>query len=145
MWEARGAGGGTQTQAAPGDGGEPDLGSLEAEPDGGLALHAALECIELWATEDAGVGDGPVDAALKAIDRLTEMSGRLKDYAIRAVSQGKDALGEVSMKVDFGDGELVTGRGASTDIIEASARAYLNAVNRHLNTNGDGRKRRRQP
>jgi 2-isopropylmalate synthase len=84
--------------------------------------------------EDAGVGDGPVDAALKAIDRLTETRGRLKDYALRAVSHGKDALGEVSVKVDFGDGDLVTGKGASTDIIEASAKAYLNAVNRHLNT-----------
>ena len=84
--------------------------------------------------EDAGVGDGPVDAALKAIDRLTETPGRLKDYVIRAVSQGKDALGEVSVKVDFGDGDLVTGKGASTDIIEASAKAYLNAVNRNLNS-----------
>jgi len=84
--------------------------------------------------EDAGGGDGPVDAALMAIDRLTDTRGSLKDYAIRAVSQGKDALGEVSVKVDFGDGDLVTGKGASTDIIEASARAYLNAVNRHLNT-----------
>ena len=93
--------------------------------------------------EDAGVGDGPVDAALKAIDRLTEMSGRLKDYAIRAVSQGKDALGEVSVKVNFGDGDLVTGKGASTDIIEASAKAYLNAVNRHLN-HGRGKKKPRK-
>ena len=84
--------------------------------------------------QDAGVGDGPVDAALKAIDRLTETRGRLKDYAIRAVSQGKDAMGEVSVKVDFGDGDLVSGKGASTDVIEASAKAYLNAVNRHLNT-----------
>ena len=89
------------------------------------------------------MGDGPVDAALKAIDRLTEMSGRLKDYAIRAVSQGKDALGEVSVKVNFGDGDLVTGKGASTDIIEASAKAYLNAVNRHLN-NGRGKKKPRK-
>jgi 2-isopropylmalate synthase len=82
--------------------------------------------------QDAGVGDGPVDAALKAIDRLTETRGKLLDYSLRAVSQGKDALGEVTVKVDFGDKELVTGKGASTDIIEASARAYLNAVNRFL-------------
>jgi 2-isopropylmalate synthase len=80
--------------------------------------------------QDAGIGDGPVDAALKAIDRLTRTRGKLMDYALRAVSQGKDALGEVTLKVDFGDGELVTGKGASTDVIEASARAYLNAVNR---------------
>ncbi len=82
--------------------------------------------------QDAGVGDGPVDAALKAIDRLTKTRGRLMDYSLRAVSQGKDALGEVTVKADFGDGELVTGKGASTDVIEASARAYLNAVNRFL-------------
>jgi 2-isopropylmalate synthase len=72
--------------------------------------------------QDAGTGDGPVDAALKAIDRLTKTRGRLIDYSLRAVSQGKDALGEVTIKVDFGDGELVTGKGASTDVIEASAR-----------------------
>jgi len=82
--------------------------------------------------EDAGVGDGPVDAALKAIDRLTKTHGILKDYNLRAVSQGKDALGEVVVKVDFGKGDWITGRGASTDIIVASARAYLNAVNRFL-------------
>ena len=89
-------------------------------------------------TQDAGIGDGPVDAALKAIDRLTKCKGQLHDYSLRAVSQGKDALGEVTVKVDFGDGHMVTGKGASTDIIEASARAYLNAVNRHLN-NGRAR------
>lgn len=82
--------------------------------------------------QDASIGDGPVDAALKAIDRLTNTSGKLMDYSLRAVSQGMDALGEVTLKVDFGDGELTTGKGASTDIIEASARAYLNAVNRFL-------------
>jgi 2-isopropylmalate synthase len=84
------------------------------------------------AVQDAGIGDGPVDAALKAIDRLTRTRGKLMDYALRAVSQGKDALGEVTVKVDFGGGEMVTGKGASTDVIEASARAYLNAVNRFL-------------
>ena len=88
------------------------------------------------AEQDAGIGDGPVDAALKTIDRITHTTGMLMNYALRSVSQGKDAMGEVSVKVDFGDGKLVAGRGASTDIIEASARAYLNAVNRHLDTGG---------
>ena len=82
--------------------------------------------------QDAGIGDGPVDAALKAIDRLTKTRGKLMEYALRAVSAGKDALGEVTVKVDFGDKEMMTGKGASTDVIEASARAYLNAVNRFL-------------
>lgn len=87
--------------------------------------------------QDAGIGDGPVDAALKAIDRLTQTRGRLMDYSLRAVSQGKDALGEVTVKVDFGDNKLITGKGASTDVIEASARAYLNAVNRFLSSGGE--------
>jgi len=88
--------------------------------------------------QDAGIGDGPVDAALKAIDRLTTTHGRLMEYALRAVSQGKDALGEVTVKVDFGAAKLVIGKGASTDVIEASARAYLNAVNRFL-ADGNGK------
>ncbi|MDB6024544.1 MAG: leuA [Verrucomicrobiales bacterium] len=87
---------------------------------------------EVETFEDAGIGDGPVDAALKAIDRLTRTRGKLRDYSLRSVSEGKDALGEVTVKADFGNGQLVTGKGASTDIIEASARAYLNAMNRFL-------------
>jgi 2-isopropylmalate synthase len=79
--------------------------------------------------QDSGVGDGPVDAVLNAIDAITGMKGRLQDYQLRAVTSGKDALGEVSVKVDF-DGTLVFGKGTSTDVIEASARAYINAVNR---------------
>ena len=54
------------------------------------------------------------------------------DYQLRAVTQGKDAIGEVTIKADFGKGRIVTGKGSSTDVIEASARAYLNAVNRAL-------------
>lgn len=96
--------------------------------------------------QDAGVGDGPVDAALKAIDRLTQTRGLLKDFALHSVSQGKDALGEVTVKADFGDGEIVTGKGVSTDIIEASAKAYLNAVNRFLNAEKQNiRRERRAP
>ena len=74
-------------------------------------------------------GDGPVDACYKAIDKITRTSGRLLDYAIRSVTSGKDALGEVSIKMGA-RGRVVSGRGASTDIIEASIKAYLNAVNK---------------
>src|SRR5215510_12870939 len=79
--------------------------------------------------QDSGVGDGPVDAVLNAVDAITGMKGQLRDYAIRAATSGKDAIGEVSVKVDF-DGTMVSGKGASTDVIEASARAYLSALNR---------------
>jgi 2-isopropylmalate synthase len=79
--------------------------------------------------QDSGTGDGPVEAVYSAIDAITGVKGRLMDYALRAVTQGKDAMGEVSVKVDF-DGTVVSGKGTSTDVIEASARAYLSAVNR---------------
>ena len=92
--------------------------------------HSAKKDGELQ--QDASIGDGPVDAALKAMDRIMKTRGKLMDYQLRAVSEGKDALGEVTVKVDFGDGDLVTGKAASTDVIEGSARAYLNAANRFL-------------
>lgn len=79
--------------------------------------------------QDASIGDGPVDATYQAIDRITGIPGKLIDYSIRAVTSGKDAIGEVVVKVQF-NGEIITGRGASTDVIEASAKAYLNAVNK---------------
>jgi 2-isopropylmalate synthase len=83
--------------------------------------------------QDSSPGNGAVDAAMKAIDRILNQRGHLVEYHVTAVSGGKDALGEVNLKCDFGGDRLITGKGASTDVIEASARAYLNAVNRMLN------------
>ncbi len=74
-------------------------------------------------------GDGPVDACFKAIDKITGIKGELRDYRIEAVTKGKDALGEVSLKLKAKD-KVVTARGSSTDIIEASVRAYVNALNK---------------
>ena len=129
---------------------EPTLRVLEKDSRSGVRKIALRQrrIRKAKTAEDAGIGDGPVDAALKAIDRITTTRGQLMDYALRAVSQGKDALGEVTVKGDFGNSELLVGRGASTDIIEASARAYLNAVNRFLgNSNYKGKRKRskRQP
>ena len=76
-----------------------------------------------------GMGDGPVDACFKSIDKATGQKGKLLDYRVNAVTIGKDALGEASLKVDFGH-TVVIGRGSSTDVIEASVLAYINAVNR---------------
>jgi 2-isopropylmalate synthase len=79
--------------------------------------------------QEAASGDGPVDAAYKAIDRITGITAELTDYNIQAVTQGKDALGEVTVKIR-GNGRTVVGHGASTDVIEASAKAYINAINK---------------
>ncbi len=77
----------------------------------------------------SSTGDGPVDACYKAIEKLTKIKAKLLDYRIEAVTSGKDALGEVTVRVES-DKKAVSGRGASTDIIEASAKAYLNAINK---------------
>jgi 2-isopropylmalate synthase len=79
--------------------------------------------------EDAACGDGPVDAVFKALDKLTGVAVCLKHYALNAVTGGKDAIGEVTVRVQF-NADTYVGRGHSTDIIEASARAYLSAINK---------------
>ena len=97
----------------------------------GKKPHAKVSLVREGSTNEAGSdGNGAVDAAMRAIDAVAGRSGNLVEYNVQAVTQGHDALGEVTLKVDFGDGRLITGKGASTDVIEASARAYLNAINR---------------
>lgn len=76
-------------------------------------------------------GDGPVDACYKAVDKITGLTCKLLDYSLKSITSGKDALGEVSVRITSQDDQVV-GKGASTDIIEASAKAYINAVNRLL-------------
>jgi 2-isopropylmalate synthase len=74
-------------------------------------------------------GDGPVDAMYNAINKIVGLSPSLANYAIKAVTGGTDAIGEATVKVRDGDA-LFVGRGTSTDVLEASARAYLSAVNK---------------
>ena len=81
--------------------------------------------------EDAAIGDGPVDAIYKAVERLTGVSAALEEYRIRAVTVGKDAQGEVSVSVKVG-AETHNARAIHTDILQASARAYLKAINKSL-------------
>jgi len=80
--------------------------------------------------EDVSLGDGPIDAAYNAIDKIIKPDGsELENYMINSVTDGKDALGEVVVKIRRGD-EIVTGRGLSTDIIESSILAYINGLNK---------------
>ncbi len=78
---------------------------------------------------DAAIGDGPIDAVFKTLERITGLSARLEDFQVRGVTSGKDAQGEVSVAI-LHNGKTFRGKGVSTDIIEASARAYLKALNR---------------
>ena len=74
-------------------------------------------------------GDGPVDACYRAVEKITKRNAKLVHYGIQSVTSGKDALGEVNIKIVI-DGREVSGRGTSTDVIEASVKAYLFALNK---------------
>lgn len=89
----------------------------------------------------AACGDGPVDAAYEAIREAMGLSPKLENYAIKAVTAGKEALGEATVKIIGDSNRRFSGRGVSTDIIEASAKAYIDAMNRMIisgdNTEGE--------
>jgi len=85
----------------------------------------------------AACGDGPVDAAYEAIREATGLSPKLENYTIRAVTGGKEALGEATVRI-ADDGKKFVGRGISTDIIEASAKAYVDAINRMVSAKSKG-------
>ncbi len=85
----------------------------------------------------AACGDGPVDAAYEAIREAIGQSPKLESYSIRAVTGGKEALGEATVKITE-DGRIYIGRGVSTDIIEASAKAYVDAINRMVSAQSSG-------
>jgi 2-isopropylmalate synthase len=79
--------------------------------------------------EGAAIGDGPVDAVCKAISQVTRSAAKLERYEIRAVTSGTEAMGEVTVHLGQ-EGRRVMGRGASTDVIEASAKAYVDGLNK---------------
>ena len=79
--------------------------------------------------QDAGFGDGPVDAALKTIQKITKSNSSLVRFAVAAITGGTDAQGEVTVQIEE-EGQTAIGQGASTDIIIASAKAYINALNK---------------
>lgn len=83
------------------------------------------------AIADADLGTGPVDAVYKAINRIVKVPNKLIEFTVKSVTEGIDAIGEVLIRIES-EGRTYTGRGASTDIIVASAKAYMNALNRLL-------------
>lgn len=82
--------------------------------------------------EKVALGHGPVDAAFKAIDKIVEDKFDLEDYSLSSVTEGEDAQGEAIVKIRRNN-KLYTGRGLSTDVIESSIKAYINAINKMLN------------
>ena len=84
---------------------------------------------------DAALGTGPVDAVYRAINRLVGVPNVLTEFSVKAITEGIDAIGEVTIRIES-EGKVYTGRGASTDIIVACAKAYMNALNRLLAVKG---------
>ena len=80
--------------------------------------------------EDVAIGTGPLDASFKAINRMLQMDVKLESFSLNAVTDGEDAIGEAVVKVSGPDGRSYTGSGLSTDIIESSIRAYVNGINK---------------
>ncbi len=78
---------------------------------------------------DAAMGDGPIDAVFKCIERITGIEVQLRDYRVRSITSGEDAMGEALVEVEY-QGKMLRGRGVSTDIVDASAQAFLQVINR---------------
>ena len=93
-----------------------------------------ISCIKLQrgdeVLEDVAIGSGPLDASFKAINRMLGMDVKLESFSLNAVTDGEDAVGEAVVKVALPDGRACTGTGISTDIIESSIRAYVNGINK---------------
>jgi 2-isopropylmalate synthase len=106
------------------------LKSLRAESGTGITPTATVELVVNGSVvKRTGSGDGPVDAVYRTIASITGTGSRLDAYLVKGITGGTDALGEVTVKVDEG-GKKVAGHGADTDIIVASAKAYVNALNK---------------
>ena len=113
----------------------PDTYSLKYVHSAGGNQELSTAVVKLERGEEESVesayGDGPIDACYRAIDRITGLDGQLLDFNLSSVTRGKDALGEVFVHVRFND-KGYAGKAASVDVIDASARAYLNAVNKAI-------------
>ncbi len=106
------------------------LKNLRAESGTGMTPTATVEMqVDGKAVKQTGSGDGPVDAVYRTIAAMTGTKSRLDAYLVKGITGGTDALGEVTVKVEEA-GKKVAGHGADTDIIVASAKAYVNALNK---------------
>jgi len=109
------------------------LGHVQVTCGNNEIATATVELIDQngEAKVDAATGTGPVDAVYRTINRIVGVENELTEFSVNSVTEGIDAVGEVSIRIEQ-DGRPYIGRGADTDIIVASARAYMNALNRLL-------------
>lgn len=106
------------------------LRSLETHSKTGEKPRAMLDLeVDGACQQVEAEGDGPVDAAFKAIECAAKSNTDLQLYSVNAITTGTDSQGEVTVRLEAADGAIVNGQGADTDIIVASAKAYLDALN----------------
>lgn len=86
--------------------------------------------------QDASIGTGPIDAVYKAINRIIDIPNKLTEFSVQAITEGIDAMGEVTIRIESEDGNIYTGNSANVDIIVASANAYINALNKMISKSG---------
>ncbi|MEA4924678.1 MAG: 2-isopropylmalate synthase [Syntrophomonadaceae bacterium] len=108
-----------------------NIKNLSVATNGGAASATVTMELNGETLTDAACGNGPVDAIFQAIDRIAGTRGKLEDYTLKSVSRGSEALGDATVKVRFKN-SLIVGRGISTDVFEASARAYVNAISKAI-------------
>jgi 2-isopropylmalate synthase len=104
---------------------------IEASSVRGPLARVSVRMPDGEVADGSFTGDGPIDAFFSALNAATAYEARLKEYHVSAVTGGRDALGEVTVVLEL-DGELVSGQGVSTDILEASGHAYLRALSNAL-------------
>ncbi|UCH44767.1 MAG: 2-isopropylmalate synthase, partial [Nitrospiraceae bacterium] len=97
---------------------------MHQQPEGSVKIRVGDQVVE-----ETAQGDGPVDAVFKAIRSITKTQSKLLKYEVKAITGGTDALGEVVCSLEE-DNMAVSGHGADTDVITASAKAYINAINK---------------
>jgi 2-isopropylmalate synthase len=111
----------------------PETFKLEHMSISSMSGEKPSAIVRLWVgdalKEASAQGNGPLDAAYRAVDAITEFDVKLDDYSVRSVTEGQEAMGEATVKIRD-NGTQVIGRAATTDVVEASVKAYVNAMNK---------------
>jgi 2-isopropylmalate synthase len=114
----------------------PAVWTLEAVACSAGSGTVPCAAVVLWHKDgtihrDASTGDGPIDAVFKTIERISSVYVKLRQFSIKSVTEDEDAMGEAQVEAEY-QGRILRGRAVSTDIVEASALAYLQVINRAL-------------
>jgi 2-isopropylmalate synthase len=109
-----------------------NLRNFSINTDGETASASVTMDVNGATYSDTSIGNGPIDAVFKVVDRIVGLPVHLEDYSLKSVSHGSTALGDATVKIKYKN-SLIIGKGISTNIFEASALAYVNALSKAQN------------